>query len=224
MRRCGQRGRAKVVDGPDVSRETHERLRLFSDLLFRWTSVVNLVGRGDRAAIGTRHVADSLRLIPLLPACPPSCPPSCPPAYMGAAIDLGSGAGFPGLVLAIATGRHFTLVEADQRKCAFLLEAARITAAPATIVNARIEAAALPPAALVTARALAPLPRLLELAARLLTPGGTGLFPKGAGAEAEIAAARESWTFTCEVLHPPPATSGPVLRISGLAARSPRSA
>ena len=208
MRRCGQRNEG---GGPDVSRETRDRLRLFSDLLLRWTAVVNLVGRGDRAAIGTRHIDDSLRLVPLLPAC------------VDSAIDLGSGAGFPGLVLAIATGRRFTLVEADQRKCAFLAEAARLTAAPVTIVNSRIEAADLAPAGLVTARALAPLPRLLELSARLLQPGGICLFPKGAGAEAEIAAARETWAFTCEVLRPPPESSGPVLRTAGLvpSARSP---
>src|SRR5690242_21035384 len=101
------------------------------------------------------------------------------------AIDLGPGAGFPGLVLALASDVHFALIEADRRKCAFLREAARVTGAPVQIHAVRIESASLRPAPLVTARALAPLPRLLELAAPLLAAGGQCLFLKGANAAEE---------------------------------------
>ncbi len=151
-----------------------DRLRAYADLLATWTRRINLVSRNDIPHIWPRHVLDSLRLIPFIPAC------------TDRAIDLGSGAGLPGLVLAIATGIPFDLVESDRRKCAFLQEAARITQAPVTIHTARIEACALAPARLVTARALAPLPALLALAFPFLAPGGAMLLPKGAGADQEM--------------------------------------
>ncbi len=126
-------------------------------LLLRWNGTINLIGRADAdpESVWDRHVANSLRLLPLMP-----------PGAM-AATDLGSGAGLPGLVLAVATGVPFALVEADRRKAAFLAEAARVTAAPVTVHCARIEAVRLGPAPLVTARALASLPRLLGYAAPL---------------------------------------------------------
>lgn len=108
-------------------------------------------------------------------------------------IDLGSGAGFPGLVLAIASGNHVHLVEADRRKCAFLREAARATGAPVSIHAERIEAIRLPRAAAVTARALAPLPKLLKLAQPLLRPDGVLIAMKGKSADAELTAARPQW-------------------------------
>ena len=157
--------------------DTEDRLRAYADLLATWTRRINLVAPADIPHIRSRHIEDSLRLVPLIP-------PSATHA-----IDLGSGAGLPGLVLAIATGLPFHLVESDRRKAAFLREAARITQAPATIHNTRIEALDLPPAPLLTARALAPLPALLALATPHLAPGGTMLFPKGARAAEEIAAA-----------------------------------
>ena len=189
-----------------VSRETMDRLRNYVALLLRWNATINLVGRGDADLLWTRHVADSLRLRPLVP-----------PGTI-AATDLGSGAGLPGLVLAIVTGIPFALVEADRRKAAFLLEAARVTVAPATVHCTRIEAARIPPAPLVTARALAPLPRLLDYARPLLAPDGICLFPKGAGAEAEVAdARRRGWRFTVERHDNPAAPDRTVLRISDLA-------
>ena len=153
--------------GKDVSRETLAVLDLFAALLLRWNATVNLVARADEPLLWERHIGDSLQLIPLMEP------------YPERAIDLGSGAGFPGLVLAIATGVPFDLIEADQRKAAFLREAARITDAPVRIHPLRIEAARLPRAPLVTARAVAALPKLLALAAPLLAPGGICLFPEG---------------------------------------------
>lgn len=180
--------------------ELLDRLRAYAALLHTWTQRINLVSTGDAAQIWERHVADSLRLVPLVP--------------VGTArgIDLGSGAGLPGLVLAVATGVPFDLVEADRRKAAFLGEAARVTGAPVRVHAARIEVCGLAPAPLVTARALAPLPRLLALCAPLLAPGGTLLLPKGLRAEEELAAAHsEGWRF--ELRRHGPADS-PVLCIT----------
>jgi len=189
-----------------VSGGTMDRLRTYVALLLRWNATINLVGGTDAGVVWDRHVADCLRLLPLVPG------------RATAATDLGSGAGLPGLVLAIATGTPFALVESDRRKAAFLIEAARVTAASAAIHCARIEAVQLAPAALVTARALAPLSRLLDYAHPLLAPGGTGLFPKGAGADAEIADARRAgWQFTVEKHDDPDVPGSTILRISDLA-------
>ena len=185
-----------------ISRETINRLEAFVALLLRWNRTVNLVSRRDEGAVWHRHIIDSLQLAPLIRPGHPR------------AIDLGSGAGFPGLVVALATGIHFDLVEADQRKAAFLREALRVTGAPATIHALRAEAADLPPASLITARALAPLPALLPLAMRFLTPSGECLFSKGADADAELTAASRSWHMLVERLPSRTSRSALILRIS----------
>ncbi|MDT7953339.1 MAG: 16S rRNA (guanine(527)-N(7))-methyltransferase RsmG [Acetobacteraceae bacterium] len=171
-----------------LSADAETRLRTFATLLLRWTQRINLISRNDQAHVWERHVLDCVRLAPFLPP------------GTERAIDLGSGAGLPGLVLAIATGIPFDLVESDRRKAAFLTEAASVTQAPVKIHCARIESLALPQASVVTARALAPLPALLGLAAPLLAPGGTLLFPKGAQVWAELEAARADWRFTQRVV------------------------
>ncbi len=130
------------------------------------------------------------------------------------AIDLGSGGGFPGLVLAIATGLPFTLIEADSRKATFLREAARVTGTTVTVLTQRIEDANPPAAELITARALAPLAKLLAYSQPLLTPGGTMLFLKGKRAEAEIAEARLDWTMRIERHESQTGGGGVILRIS----------
>ena len=194
---------APTCTPPPVSCETRDRLRAYAALLEKWTATINLVSAADRGHIWSRHVEDSLRLLPFIP----------PGATRGA--DLGSGAGLPGLVLAIASGLPFDLVESDQRKAAFLREAARVTAAPVQVHAVRIEASALPPAPLVTARALAPLSQLLALAAPLLAPGGTALFPKGARAAEELEQARRTWRMDA-TLHTMPGLPGAILAITGL--------
>ena len=183
-----------------------DRLRAYADLLAIWTRRINLISTTDHASIWTRHVQDSLRLLPLIP----------PGTSRG--IDLGSGGGLPGLVLAIASGIPFDLVESDRRKCAFLMEAARLTRAPVQVHTIRIEACTLNPAPLVTARALAPLPGLLALAAPLLAAGGTMLFPKGARAAAELEAARAGWTFDLRTEGP---ADSPVLVFRNPARKDP---
>ena len=156
-----------------------------------------------------RHIDDSLQLVPLMPA------------GVARGIDLGTGGGFPGLMLAIATGVPFDLIESDRRKASFLRTAVLETGAPATVHCCRIEDAAVPPASLVTARALAPLPRLLPLAARLLAEDGVCLLLKGARAEEELAAAEKDWTMTVERVPSRTGGGGVVLRLGGLRARKP---
>nr|WP_249120667.1 16S rRNA (guanine(527)-N(7))-methyltransferase RsmG [Plastoroseomonas hellenica] len=159
----------------------------FRDLLLTWNARINLIAPADVAQVEQRHIADSLQLLPLLPEAGP----------MG---DLGSGGGLPALVLAAAEpDREWHLVESDRRKCAFLIEAARAMDLPAIRIHAsRIEDAALPPLSGLTARALAPLAKLLPHAARLLAPGGIAIFPKGRNAEAELTEAIRDWTMTIE--------------------------
>ena len=171
-----------------LSADAETRLRTFATLLLRWTQRINLISRNDQAHVWERHVLDCVRLAPFLPP------------GTERAIDLGSGAGLPGLVLAIATGIPFDLVESDRRKAAFLTEAASVTQAPVTVHCGRIEAVSLAPAAVVTARALAPLPDLLGLAAPHVAPGGMMLFPKGAQVWGEIEAARKAWRFEQRVV------------------------
>jgi len=169
----------------DVSRETLERLRIFADLLTRWTRRINLVAPATVPEVWTRHILDSAQLWPLRPE-------PCPDW-----VDLGSGAGLPGLVIAAlaAEGRltAVTLVESDSRKSAFLITAAREMGLSPTVLTMRAEAVRLPPPAVISARALAPLPKLLDLAEPLIGPRTVCLFPKGARAHSELTAARAAW-------------------------------
>jgi 16S rRNA (guanine527-N7)-methyltransferase len=185
----------------EVPRETLHR---FAELLLRWNRTVNLIAPKDEAALWDRHIADSLQLAPLMLPRP------------GRAIDLGSGAGFPGLVLAVATGVPFDLIEADKRKAAFLREAARIMRAPVQVHATRIEASRIAPAPLITARALAPLPLLLALAAPLLAPDGVCLFLKGGNAQAELTQAAAQWHMQVQSIPSRTAPDACILRISHL--------
>ncbi len=183
------------------------RLRLFQQTLERWNAAINLVGRRDLPHLWTRHIADSRQLGEL------------PTPLPARAIDLGSGGGFPGLVLAIAFGIHVELIEEDQRKCAFLREAARLTGAPVTVHPVRIQDARIAPAPLVTARALAPLARLLEFAEPLLAPGGECRFLKGREATAELVEAAKSWSMTVERFPSRTDPTGVILRLTEIRRR-----
>jgi 16S rRNA (guanine527-N7)-methyltransferase len=174
----------------NVSGKTIERLVLFAALLHSWQKAVNLVGANTLDAVWSRHFSDSAQLLGLAPDAKTW-------------LDLGSGGGFPGLVIAIlgaeAAGLKVTLVESDQRKVAFLRDVARQTRIPVDILPMRIETAAtqarLQLVDVVTARALAPLDKLLVLAAPFFAPATVGLFPKGRNALAEVAVARRHWGF-----------------------------
>ena len=187
---------AREAIAATVSRETLGRLTIIADLLAKWQKTINLVAPATLPDLWSRHVGDSLQLVHHVPPKPLRW------------VDLGSGGGFPGLVVAAVLaerdGAHMHLVESDTRKAAFLREAARVAQLPVTVHAARIEqvAQALAPGTdVVSARALAPLPKLLDLAAPFLAAGALGLFPKGRDAERELTDALRSWTLDCD-LHP----------------------
>lgn len=181
-------GIEEFVRDSDVSRETCERLELFADLLNRWNRRVNLVSKESLNDLWRRHMADSAQLREVIPP------------YEGALIDVGSGAGFPGMVLAIMGLSDIHLIEASAKKCAFLREAARITGASVTIHNIRIARdatphAALPEAAIVTARAVSPLANLLDIVFPIMYDRTCCIFPKGTQADDEVQEARRRWNF-----------------------------
>lgn len=190
------------TSNPFVSRETIDRLIAYSALLFRWNRTINLISKRDEPEFWPRHVEDALQLQAYFPP------------DLDRFIDLGSGAGIPGLILAIASGVHVDLVESDQRKSAFLLEAIRITHAPASVHTSRIEVIQLRPARLVTARALAPLAQLVGLAARFMCHDGILLAPKGHQAEAELTAARAQWHMTVDSAASKTRADATILKIS----------
>jgi 16S rRNA (guanine527-N7)-methyltransferase len=202
----GPEGFAEIVP---VSRETLERLEAYAELLTRWSARINLVGRDTIGDLWRRHILDSAQLWALVPDRARSL------------IDLGTGAGLPGLVLAILGVPGVELVEADSRKCAFLREAARITEVAVTLRPCRIQAVPPHPVGVVTARACAPLDRLLGLAEPFLAPDAECLFLKGERVEEELTLARKHWTMTasaCQSRSDPP---GVILRLQQVA-REPR--
>jgi 16S rRNA (guanine527-N7)-methyltransferase len=207
--------------GPDdaarltnVSRETLELVRGYLALLDEWRTRINLIGPNEGRHLWRRHALDSLQLVPLLRPQDKSI------------ADLGTGAGFPGLVLACALageGRsdaRITLVEKSPRKCEFLRAAARQLKLPADILEQRAEDG--PPQAfdLVTARALSPLPRLLEQSENWVGPDGWFLFLKGREATTELAQAQSVWAFDLDVRESISSPGGQVLAIKSLRRRT----
>jgi 16S rRNA (guanine527-N7)-methyltransferase len=157
------------------------RLEAYVALLETWNRRINLVGPRTLDDVWRRHILDSLQLERLIPE------------TARVLIDLGSGAGFPGLILAISRGIECHLVESDMRKCAFLREAARVTGAAITVHAQRIESMPRVTADVITARALAPVWKLLELAEPFLAPHSILLFPKGRAVAEELTEARKEW-------------------------------
>jgi 16S rRNA (guanine527-N7)-methyltransferase len=195
------------VSAPDavlsgVSRETRERLNTYADLLRKWQRSINLVGPRTIDDLWNRHFTDSAQLLPLIP-------PSA-----GVLVDFGSGAGFPGLVLAILGVAEVHLIESDQRKATFLREVARATGTPVTVHAKRIEQVAPFPADVVSARALAPLGDLLGFAAPFLHSDSLCLFPKGQMAEDELTAASKTWNINVDRIQSVTDPSATILRVS----------
>lgn len=177
------------------------RFTAYIELLQRWQRRINLVGPSTLADPWRRHILDSAQLMPLLP-------PGSPDV-----VDLGSGAGFPGLVLAIMSSARVVLVDADARKCAFLAEAARVTGAAVRVANQRIESVDREIADVVTARACAPLPKLLSLSRPILRRNGTCLLLKGRSARAELTAAEKSWHITASFIPSQSDPSGEIIHM-----------
>ena len=202
----------ELVDGARFAARTGASAAQVADLeqlrrlLTQWNARMNLVSATSLAEFWPRHAFDSAQLLPLAPTA-------------RTWVDIGAGAGFPGLVLAIllkgAPGARVHLVESQAKRCRFLAEAARALDLPAEVHNARAEALSLK-ADVVTARAVAPLGRLLGFARPYFAKGALGLFLKSEGVGAEIAAAREAWRFTCNVSPSLSDPRGRILRVEGL--------
>lgn len=193
----------------DVSRETLTRLEKLEALLRKWNPAINLVSGQTLAQVWTRHFLDSAQLFDLAPAS----------ALTWA--DLGSGGGFPGLVVGVLAleknpDLELTLVESDKRKAAFLLTAIRELGLSAHVRAERIEQAAPLNVEVLSARALAALPLLLEFSERHLRADGIALFPKGASWRDEVAQALQSWSFEYEALPSLTDADAVILKIKGL--------
>jgi 16S rRNA (guanine527-N7)-methyltransferase len=171
---------------PDVSRETVQDLRQLSAELLRWNAKINLIGPATERDVWNRHILDSAQLLALKPS-----------ALHW--LDLGSGGGFPGLVVAAMLKQrvdgHVDLVESNRKKAGFLQTMTGTLALPAHVHAKRIEDVAVDRVEVVTARALAPLPLLLTLAQPWLSTGATGLFHKGRDYAQEIEESARSWSF-----------------------------
>lgn len=196
--------------GPSVSRETLERLKTYEALLRKWNQRINLVARSTLPDLWQRHFVDSMQIFDLAPP------------KVDHWVDLGSGAGFPGLVMAIMaldTGSpaRVTLVESDARKCAFLQTVIRETGARARVINDRIEN--IPPlgADVLSARALSDLGALLGFAELHMRPDGVAIFPKGENWQKEVTAAQTAWTFTSQLAKSKTEEGPVILTITGVA-------
>lgn len=178
----------RFAEAFDVSRETLDRLTLYAELLTKWNPAINLVSKSTIPDLWTRHFADSAQLLEIAAT------------DSGTWADLGSGGGFPGMIVAILAaekqpGLKITCVESDQRKATFLRTVARETGTDAKVISERIETLSPLNADVISARALAPLTTLIGYADRHLAREGIALFLKGTGQAKEIDAALASWAF-----------------------------
>jgi 16S rRNA (guanine527-N7)-methyltransferase len=176
------------MNGLNVSRETQERLEIYAALLQKWSPKINLVASGSLPNLWERHFLDSAQVLERIDA------------VDGTWFDLGSGGGFPGLVCAILAKEagsklQFTLVESDQRKAAFLRTVSRETGVKVEVLALRIEQLPAEPVTILSARALAPLPKLLQLSKHLIGPSTVALFQKGAQHKCEVNDALDTWRF-----------------------------
>ncbi len=192
-----------ILVATNVSRETMARIETIVDLLGDWRLRYNLIGPNEMDHIWRRHVFDSLQLAELV-------------ALDATLVDLGSGAGFPGLILAACMVDHggaVTMIESVGKKCAFLREAAAVAGLPAKVRQARVENSHEIEANIVTARAFAPLPKLLDYAEPWLSRGATAILPKGNRWQEELTQAQECWKFAYDVI-PSRSGDGVILKIS----------
>lgn len=194
--------------GEDVSRETMERLGTYASLLAKWNPAINVVAPSTVGEFWTRHVADSLQIMEATP-------------LEGHWADFGSGGGFPGLVLAIAghgkPNFRLTLVESDRRKATFLRTVVRETGIFAEVRDERIEDTAPLAADVITARALAPLDRLLDFSQLHRAGHGISIFPKGATWRTEVAGAERNWRFRYDALPSKTNPESVILKIGEIA-------
>ncbi len=191
----------------DVSRETMGRLEVFEALLTKWNAHINLISQASLGNLWDRHILDSVQAYE-----------AAPTGTKWA--DLGSGGGFPGLIVAILAaeqqpGLSVTLIESDKRKSEFLRAAVRETGIACKVLSERAETAAPQGADIVSARALAELTVLLRYAERHLAKGGTALFPKGVTWQKELDTARLEWRFDIDVIESRTMPGAAILKIKG---------
>nr|WP_309502736.1 16S rRNA (guanine(527)-N(7))-methyltransferase RsmG [uncultured Roseovarius sp.] len=194
---------------PDVSRETNEKFQIYADLLRKWTAKINLVSKESLENLWERHIVDSVQVYRQAPK------------EIDHWVDLGSGGGFPGVVAAILLAEaqplaRVTLVESDQRKCAFLRTALRETGCHGEVIASRIETTPPLQASVLSARALADLSTLLGYAERHMHATGIALFPKGAKWQQEVNEAQSKWQFALEVAKSATDPAAAILKISGV--------
>ena len=192
-----------IVASGIASRETVDRINQILGVLDVWRQKLNLIGPAEFDSIWRRHVFDSLQIVPLL-------------THHKTVVDLGAGSGFPGLVVAAAfvgSDRAVEMIETVGKKCAFLREVIQSCGLPATVAQCRIENAKVRSNDAVTARALAPLNRLLSHAEPWMSKGATGYFFKGQRWEEELTSARECWTFRHEAVANNSGGSGVILKV-----------
>ena len=202
-------GAAAFQAATDVSRETLVQLQRYVDVLQRWAPRVNLIGPSTLDDIWRRHILDSAQLWPHLPD------------NSKTLVDFGSGAGFPGMVLAIMGVPDVHLVESNQRKCVFLREVARAAGVNVTVHASRIEALTPFPVDVVTARALASLPILLEYAEPFLKSNTICLFPKGQRVNEELTETQKRWNITHDVFYSLTDPTGGIVRLEAISRVDP---
>ncbi len=196
-------GPEDLTDYVDVSRETLDRLRVIVGELDAWRRKTNLIGPSEFGRVWRRHILDSIQLLPYIPAA-------------GKTVDLGSGSGFPALVLAAGVSdpdAEITMIESVGKKCAFLRAAIAAANLPAKVIQGRVESIKHADAQCVTARAFAPLPKLIEYAEPWFSKGAYGVIPKGRRWQEELTDAKESWRFAYEAI-PSVSGDGAILKIS----------
>ena len=196
----------RLAEQLDVSRESMERLTLYAALLEKWQQKINLVGKSTLPDMWRRHFLDSAQLFSLIED------------KDGVLVDLGSGAGFPGLVLAMLGQGQVHLVDSDERKGTFMRQVVRETGVAATVHTCRIEALDSDiKADVVTSRACTALEGLLRFAQPILRPSGTCLFLKGKAWAEELTAAEKTWKMQAENFQSLSDREGRILKITGLA-------
>ena len=188
-------------------------LNTYYELLVKWQKTINLVGPKTIEEFWQRHLLDSLQLVTLIRPVQQQSPNS-------SLVDFGTGAGIPGLLLALSGIEQVTLVESDVRKSAFLKEVLRATNHKISIENNRIEKIPPRPFGIITARALASLPQLLTFSYPFVTEETQLIFPKGTKVEEELADSKTNWLFDCQRHKSLTSDSGVILQISNLRPKS----
>ncbi len=188
----------------NVSRETYQKLEHYEIMLKKWQKAMNLVSRNTLPVVWTRHFLDSAQMLNIFPY------------KVESLLDIGSGAGFPGMILAILGATNVNLVEPNQKKCLFLREVSRETSTAVTIHNSRIEELPIKCFSVVTARAFAPLTVILEKAKPFLGKKSVGVFPKGASLQKELTTANKQWNMKYSLVQSISDSAGCLVRLEGM--------